>query len=72
VLTAKKPETLEEIAAADEFSEIGRVAIVDEDYALGFQIQEGLAAGGNEYFMFGRNEPTIQHYHNMVAKYSAD
>lgn len=72
VLTAKKPETPEEIAAADEFSEMGRVAIVDEDYALGFQIQEGLAAGGNEHFMFGRNEPTIQHYHNMVAKYSAD
>jgi len=72
VLTAKKPETPEEIAAADEFSEMGRKAIVEEDYDLGFKIQESLASGGNDHFMFGKNEPTLQHFHKWVEKLSAE
>ena len=49
---------------------MGRKAIVEEDYKLGFQIQAGLAAGGNEHFLFGRNEPTLQHFHKWVEKLS--
>ncbi|TDI60174.1 MAG: aromatic ring-hydroxylating dioxygenase subunit alpha [Alphaproteobacteria bacterium] len=70
VLTSHKPETPEDIAAADEFSELGRKAIVEEDYKLGFKIQAGLSAGGNTHFMFGRNEPTLQHFHKWVEKLS--
>jgi nitrite reductase/ring-hydroxylating ferredoxin subunit len=72
VLTSHKPQTPEDIAAAEEFSEMGRKAIVEEDYKLGFAIQAGLAAGGNTHFMFGRNEPTLQHFHRWVEKLSSD
>mgnify|MGYP003342370932 CR=1 FL=1 len=31
----------------------------------------GFAAGGNKEFLFGRNEPALQHYHSWVAKFAA-
>lgn len=69
VLAAKEPETPEEIAATEGFSDIVLRAVQDEDYAMGYCIQQGLGSGANEAFLFGRNEPGLQHYHRMVAKY---
>ncbi|HIG43860.1 MAG: SRPBCC family protein [bacterium] len=42
------------------FSEIIR----DEDYVAAAASHEGARSGAREYFMFGRNEPALHHYHN--------
>ena len=42
------------------FSEIIR----DEDYAAAATSHEGARSGAREYFLFGRNEPALHHYHN--------
>ncbi|MBI1181759.1 MAG: Rieske 2Fe-2S domain-containing protein [Alphaproteobacteria bacterium] len=68
VLVHKKPETEAEIEAAEVFSRMGLIAVRDEDYDLGFKIQAGLASKGNQAFLFGRNEPTLQHFHKWIAK----
>jgi phenylpropionate dioxygenase-like ring-hydroxylating dioxygenase large terminal subunit len=70
VLTAKQPETEAEKKAAEDFAQMALLAVRDEDYGMGFRIQAGLNSKGNEAFIFGRNEPTLQHYHRMVEKLS--
>ncbi len=67
ILAANKPETEEEVAACEAFSELANFAVAKEDYPVGFGIQAALDSGANEYFIIGRNEPGIQHYHRMVA-----
>ena len=47
-------------------------AVRDEDYNMGFQIQKTLASKANEAFVFGRNEPALQHYHTQVARFVAE
>ena len=42
------------------FSEIIR----DEDYVAAAASHAGARSGAREYFMFGRNEPALHHYHN--------
>ena len=42
------------------FSEIIR----DEDYVAAAASHEGARSGAREYFLFGRNEPALHHYHN--------
>ncbi|MEO7241563.1 MAG: aromatic ring-hydroxylating dioxygenase subunit alpha [Variovorax sp.] len=69
VLAAKKPETAEEIEATEAFSQVVLNAVRDEDYAIGAGIQSGLDSGANDNFVFGRNEPAVQHFHKMVARY---
>jgi phenylpropionate dioxygenase-like ring-hydroxylating dioxygenase large terminal subunit len=71
VLSAKEPKTPEEKAATETFSRITLQAVRDEDYAIGLKIQKGLDSGGNKEFVFGRNEPALQHYHKWVARLSA-
>jgi hypothetical protein len=71
VLAAREPRTPEEKAATEAFSEVTLQAVRDEDYAIGLKIQAGLEAGGNKEFVFGRNEPALQHYHKWVARLSA-
>jgi len=44
----------------------------DEDYSIAFAIQKNLHSGANTHFLLGRNEPAVQHYHRMVAKFVAD
>lgn len=72
VLSAKEPKTEEERKATETFSAMVLQAVRDEDYDIGFKIQKGLAAGGNTEFVFGRNEPALQHYHRWVERLSAD
>ena len=51
------------------FSDLVLMAVKDEDYDMGFQIQKTLGSKANEAFVFGRNEPALQHYHDHVAKF---
>lgn len=72
LLCRGKPESAAALAANAAFSAMVLTAVRDEDYAVGYKIQEGLASGGNTAFLFGRNEPTLQHYHRWVERMSAD
>lgn len=60
----------EEAAAA--FSQLTLDAVSNEDYVLGQSVQQALASGANEDFMFGRNEPGLQHYHRTLASIMID
>jgi phenylpropionate dioxygenase-like ring-hydroxylating dioxygenase large terminal subunit len=66
VLSARIPQTDEEKAATAGFADVVLRAVRDEDYVIGFSIQEALRAGGNKAFTFGRNEPGVQHFHKTV------
>ena len=70
IMTARVPETDEQKAATEAFSQMALKAVRDEDYAMGFQIQKTLGSKANDAFVFGRNEPALQHYHEHVAKYA--
>lgn len=72
VLSAREPRTDEEKAKTEAFSKLALVAVRDEDYKVGEQIQAGLASGANSVFTFGRNEPAIQHYHRWIARCVAE
>jgi phenylpropionate dioxygenase-like ring-hydroxylating dioxygenase large terminal subunit len=71
VLSARKPETPEELQKTETFSAMTLQAVRDEDYAIGFSIQAGLKTAANKSFVFGRNEPALQHYHMYVERLSA-
>jgi phenylpropionate dioxygenase-like ring-hydroxylating dioxygenase large terminal subunit len=69
VLSARKPMTDEEKEATETFARLVLKAVSEEDYAIGFTIQQALRAGGNAAFTFGRNEPGVQHFHNTLAAF---
>lgn len=71
VLCARAPQTEQEQEAAELFSAMTLQAVRDEDYRIGFGIQAAVTSGANREFLFGRNEPALQHYHRWVAKLSA-
>ena len=68
ILCLKEPKTKEEIKKAEEFAELSRAAIIDEDYPINFKIQESIHSIANTEFLFGKNEPIQQHYHNWIEK----
>ena len=68
ILCLKEPKTKEEIKEAEEFAELSRAAIIDEDYPINFKIQESIHSKANTEFLFGKNEPIQQHYHNWIDK----
>ena len=68
ILCLKEPKTKEEIKKAEDFAELSRAAIVDEDYPINFKIQESIHSKANTEFLFGKNEPIQQHYHNWIDK----
>lgn len=71
VLVAKPPSTEEQHAASELFSDMVLQAVRDEDYAVGRTVQDGLTSGANREFLFGRNEPAVQNYHNTIARLMA-
>ena len=71
VLSAKAPASEQEASASEAFSQMVLSAVRDEDYDMGFRIQRGLPARHDGAFVFGRNEPAVQHYHRMVAQYAS-
>lgn len=54
--------------AAREFGQVVR----DEDYAIAANIQSALVRGAVEHFVFGRNEASLQHLHNMCRSALGD
>jgi len=70
IMVRQPVTTPESEAAARQFSDMVLQAVRDEDYAMGFRIQDALASGGNDAFVFGRNEPSLQHYHSWVERLS--
>ncbi|MBF9033540.1 Rieske 2Fe-2S domain-containing protein [Rhodobacterales bacterium HKCCE2091] len=70
IMCAKKPETNAEKDATEGFSQMTLKAVRDEDYDMGFKIQKTLHSRANEAFVFGRNEPALQHYHDCVARFA--
>ena len=68
ILCLKEPKTKEEIKKAEDYAELSRAAIIDEDYPINFKIQESIHSKANTEFLFGKNEPIQQHYHNWIDK----
>ncbi len=46
--------------------------VTEEDYKTGLGIQAGLASGANTEFLFGRNEPGNQRFHEWVDRLLTD
>ena len=65
-LAADLPKTAKELAAAENFSAMVLQAVQDEDYRLGLLIQDGIKAGANTQFLYGKNEPAVQNYHRWI------
>ena len=42
--------------------------VMDEDYATGYGVQRGLESFRDEDFVFGRNEPGVQHFHRILKE----
>ena len=72
ILTERRPETPAAKQAAEDFSALTLQAVRDEDYWVGSAIQRGIDSGALSSFVFGRNEPTLQHYHAWVERLAAD
>jgi phenylpropionate dioxygenase-like ring-hydroxylating dioxygenase large terminal subunit len=68
ILTERVPETPEQQQAADAFAALTLQAVRDEDYRMCSAIQRGIDGGALAPFVFGRNEPTLQHYHRWVER----
>ena len=70
VLCRHEPTTDEERQVAEQFSALVLQAVRDEDYWVGHQIQNALKSGATSEVLFGRNEPSLQHYHHAVERYA--
>jgi phenylpropionate dioxygenase-like ring-hydroxylating dioxygenase large terminal subunit len=69
ILAASPPETEEQIDATENFSAMVLQAVKDEDYRIGFGIQQSINSGANQSFVYGRNEPAVQNYHAWVGRF---
>ena len=69
ILAASPPETKEQFEATENFSAMVLQAVKDEDYRIGFGIQESINSGANQSFVYGRNEPAVQNYHAWVDRF---
>ena len=38
-----------------------------EDWIASNDIQNSIPGGGQSHFVFGRNEPALQHFHSQIA-----
>ncbi len=69
ILSAKEPKTKEEIETSKDFSQMVLQAVKDEDYKMGFQIQSTISNIKSYNFVYGKNEPAVQNYHNWINKF---
>jgi phenylpropionate dioxygenase-like ring-hydroxylating dioxygenase large terminal subunit len=68
ILLRHEPLDDEERKNADHTRDWFHDVVLDEDYNAGFGIQRGLAAMADEDFVFGRNEPGVQHFHRAIEE----
>ena len=69
ILSAKEPKTEEEKKTTQDFSDMVLQAVVDEDYKMGLQIQTNISKLESHNFVYGKNEPAVQNYHNWIEKF---
>ena len=60
--------TAEERERAEQAIDFLFTVVRDEDYATGFGITRTLMSGANQEFVFGRNEPSLHHFHRWVDR----
>src|SRR5580693_1576605 len=63
-----EPQDDDERKAAEHTRDWFHDVVMDEDYATGFGVQRGLAAMDGKEFVFGRNEPGVQHFHRVLKE----
>jgi nitrite reductase/ring-hydroxylating ferredoxin subunit len=63
-----EPQDDDERKAAEHTRDWFHDVVMDEDYETGFGVQRGLAAFDGEEFVFGRNEPGVQHFHRVLKE----
>ncbi len=68
ILLRSEPADVEERKAADHTRDWFHDVVLDEDYGAGFGVQRGLEAMADQDFVFGRNEPGVQHFHRAIAE----
>lgn len=69
ILTLRhEPADDDERKAAEHTRDWFHDVVMDEDYATGYGVQRGLAAFAGQEFVFGRNEPGVQHFHRVLKE----
>jgi phenylpropionate dioxygenase-like ring-hydroxylating dioxygenase large terminal subunit len=63
-----QPADDDERKAAEHTRDWFHDVVMDEDYATGFGVQRGLEACDGQDFVFGRNEPGVQHFHRVLKE----
>lgn len=67
ILLREPPATEEAVKAADQVRDWFHDVVLDEDYLTGEGVQRGLEALSGTDYIFGRNEPGVQHFHRALA-----
>lgn len=67
-LTREPAETEEQRSSAERASQFLYRAVRDEDNPTGFGITRALASPTAKELVFGRNEPTLHHFHSWVDR----
>ncbi|HEX6358734.1 aromatic ring-hydroxylating dioxygenase subunit alpha [Actinophytocola sp.] len=70
ILLRRAPVDDEEVKAADQARDWFHDVVLDEDYLTGEGVQRGLAATEDTDYLFGRNEPGVQHFHRVLRDFT--
>jgi nitrite reductase/ring-hydroxylating ferredoxin subunit len=63
-----EPRDDDERKAAEHTRDWFHDVVMDEDYLTGYGVQRGLESFEGEDFVFGRNEPGVQHFHRVLKE----
>lgn len=69
ILSATEPKSEEDLKTTQDFSDMVLQAVVDEDYKMGLQIQSNISKLESYNFVYGKNEPAVQNYHNWINEF---
>lgn len=68
IVLREEPRDDEAVKAAEHTRDWFHDVVLDEDYATGYGVQRGLEALAGTDFVFGRNEPGVQHFHRVLKE----
>ncbi len=71
-IAPEKPRSAAALKAFDEMCDFFYTVVLEEDYALGLKVQNGLESGAMDHVTFGRNERGNQYFHKWVNYYLSD
>ena len=66
-----EPRDDDERKAAEHTRDWFHDVVMDEDYLTGYGVQRGLEALDGKEFVFGRNEPGVQYFHQVLNEMTA-